>query len=188
MRDHLTNVVGLRSMLRRLSTSSACCWRPVRHQLRKMQPHGPDGRRKPARMTTWITLPPGSAPPCSRTHWPRPTSVGRPNGVVYVNTWSGGYYATTRLLPVGSGGPSRYTARPGRRQHSLRPRPRGRQRRRHGHRAYASGLFAEVNDRIVRYACRKARSRLPGRPRSSCRDCPSLATILCTPSHRCAGR
>jgi len=116
------------------------------------------GRKACAGDNGGITLPPGflrdgCSPTISVT---RAHLVVAPNGVVYVNTWSGRYYGNDKppaggfswslcRIPRAMGEPtSRFRFGAGRRE---------RQRRRYGlSRSTTARCFAEVNDRIVRYA------------------------------------
>ena len=88
--------------------------------------------------------------------------VVAPNGVVYVNTWSGVYYDNDAPPPGGflvalEGHERR---RPRRCRRPLRRDCRHGRPWRHGHRSLQGCIFAESNDRIVRYPCSKtARSR-----------------------------
>jgi hypothetical protein len=99
--------------------------------------------------------------------------VVAPNGVVYVNTWSGRYYGNDTPPPGGflvalqdikDSGRAEFIHRFG----------ETRAQANHGGTGidiYNGGLFAEVNDRIVRYALRPEPSYQVGRPGWSFRDC-----------------
>ena len=120
--------------------------------------------------------------------------VVAPNGVVYVNTWSGRYYANTEnakapgRFPAGAAGHDRQRPLPTRSFASARESraamPAGRESA-----LYNGALFAETNDRIVRYALPPGAIAPTGRARgrrfgAAADRRPSHASV----QDRCAGR
>ena len=92
---------------------------------------------------------------------PRPADGGAPDGTVFVNTWSGVYYSNDTPPDGGflvalkdTKGTGKADAR-----RALRPDVRRRRQGRHRHLVYKDWVYAELNDKIVRYALKAARSR-----------------------------
>ena len=109
--------------------------------------------------------------------------VVAPNGVVYANVWSGRYYAGAPVPPRFPAGPAGHDRKPPRGQdHPLR---RDRAQGDHGGTGigyYKTMIYAEANDRIVRYRLAPGEVVPPGRPRRWCRASRSTATTTCTRS------
>jgi glucose/arabinose dehydrogenase len=93
--------------------------------------------------------------------------VVAPNGVVYVNTWSGTYYRNDTPPAGGFLLALQDTTGDGRADAVVRFGPGAESGNAGGTgiALYKGALYAETNDRIVRYACRRGRLRRADRPR-----------------------
>ena len=106
--------------------------------------------------------------------------VVAPNGVVYVNTWSGRYYGND--MPPAGGflvalQDTRATDEP--MSSSASANVESGNAGGTGIALYNGALYAETNDRIVRYALPAGAIAPTRRPRRSCRGCRSPAIIRC---------
>jgi hypothetical protein len=118
--------------------------------------------------------------------------VATPNGVLYINTWSGRYYGND--TPHAGGFLVGLQDKTGSGKADVIERF-GETIQTGGHGGtgigmYRGAIYAEINDRIARYRYRADLSHPAALPRLSFRDCLWVATIRCThsslaPTARC---
>ena len=147
----------------------ACVWSQCRHRRERgaadrpgctrprHRSHGCRSRREREQLPECRAhaCPRASAPPCLPTIWAMPGTWSWPG--MASSTSTPGAAATTATTAAARGRLSGRAQghdghRQGRRDRALRRRRRTRRPRRHRHRDLSRRLYAEINDRIVRYA------------------------------------